>query len=106
MLQRQISVRYTSQPLCSPHSLQRLAACYSVLGLLFKRRFSDCYYLVTYAIVSDTFIGLQYHTFAFNPKACILPVFVSSPEGEPFFRITYQRVVLLATRNYSKKAPT
>jgi hypothetical protein len=29
--------RYISQCLCSPHSLQQLAVCYSVLGRLFKR---------------------------------------------------------------------
>lgn len=30
-------VRYISPCLCSPHSLQRLAVCYLVLGWLFKR---------------------------------------------------------------------
>jgi hypothetical protein len=33
----QMSVRYISQCLCSPHLLQRLAVCYLVLGWLFNR---------------------------------------------------------------------
>jgi hypothetical protein len=54
-----IFVRYTSQPLCSPHSLQRLAACYSALGWLFKRCFGvSLSVTVIYANFSHTFIGL------------------------------------------------
>lgn len=50
----QTFVRYISQCLCSPHSLQRLAVCYLVLGWLFKRAwmmFQRRQFIIIYVII-------------------------------------------------------
>jgi hypothetical protein len=76
-------VRYISQCLCSPHSLQRLAVCYLVLGWLFKRAwmmfqrrlFSLCNYFRTHSLATlhvgiVTLISIFVVRLSFNLHVC------------------------------------
>jgi hypothetical protein len=63
----QMSVRYISQCLCSPHLLQRLAVCYLVLGWLFnrvwmmfqRRLFNLCNHFRTHSLAT-VHVGITY----------------------------------------------